>query len=76
MPIFIDFWASWCKNCKVMDKTTFKDEMVKARLADYVFIKYVAEDPQAPATKAVMDYFDAQGLPTYVVLAASDPVAD
>lgn len=69
-PVFIDFWASWCKNCQVMDKTTFKDEMVKARLQKYTFIKYIAEDPTDPETKAVMDHFEVQGLPTFVVLRA------
>jgi thiol:disulfide interchange protein len=67
-PVFIDFWASWCKNCKAMDKTTFKDEVVKARLKDYTFIKYIAEDPVNPETKAVMDHFGVQGLPTFIVL--------
>ncbi|WP_372807475.1 cytochrome c biogenesis protein CcdA [Pontiella sp.] len=69
-PVFIDFWASWCKNCKVMDKTTFKDEVVKALLADYAFIKYVAEDPTDPETQALMKRFGVQGLPTFVVLQA------
>lgn len=69
-PVFIDMWATWCKNCKVMDKTTFKDEAVKARLKDYVFIKYIAEEPNDPETQAVMQHFKAQGLPTFVVLGA------
>lgn len=68
-PVFIDFWASSCKNCKAMDRTTFKDEVVKMRMEDYVFIKYIANELEgSPSTKAVMDYFDVQGLPTFVVL--------
>jgi thiol:disulfide interchange protein len=51
-----------------MDKTTFKDPDVVARLADYVKLKYQAEQPSAPATKPVLDYFGVRGLPTYVVL--------
>ena len=69
-PVIIDFTASWCKNCKAMDKTTFKDEVVKARLENYVFIKYAAESFDDPDTKAVTEHFGVQGLPTFVVLKA------
>ena len=52
--IYLDFWASWCTSCKAMDKTTFKDEAVKARLEGYVFIKYVAEHPEDPDADAML----------------------
>jgi thioredoxin:protein disulfide reductase len=67
-PVFIDFWASWCKNCLVMDKTTFKDPEVQQRLARFAVIKYQAEQPNESPAKDVLDYFGAVGLPTYVVL--------
>ncbi len=67
-PVFIDFWATWCKNCLTMNQTTFKAPEVVARLESYVKVKYQAEDPSDPATKEVMAHFGAVGLPTYVVL--------
>jgi thiol:disulfide interchange protein DsbD len=62
-------WASWCKNCLTMDKTTLVDAGVSAALAGYVKIKLQAEDPDEPSTKAIMQRFRAVGLPTYVILA-------
>ncbi|MFO7907760.1 MAG: cytochrome c biogenesis protein CcdA [Pirellulaceae bacterium] len=67
-PVFVDFWATWCKNCHVMENTTFQDRKVRGLLGDFVLLKYQAEEPDAPGTKAVLDYFDVLGLPTYIVL--------
>ncbi|MBN1676765.1 MAG: thioredoxin family protein [Kiritimatiellae bacterium] len=67
-PIFIDFWASWCKNCLAMEKTTFKDPEVRGRLEGYVRLKFQAENPSAPETKAVLEAFGVRGLPTFVIL--------
>jgi thiol:disulfide interchange protein len=67
-PVLIDFWATWCKNCTAMDATTFTDAEVQKRLADYVLIKYQAENPEDPATSQILKRFGIIGLPTYVVL--------
>ena len=45
----IDMWATWCKNCLTMDKTTLENADVQTALAGYVKIKFQAEDPDAAA---------------------------
>jgi thioredoxin:protein disulfide reductase len=71
-PVFVDFWASWCKNCVAMDETSFKAAEVQERLKDFIVVKYVADAPGEPATKEVLDQFGVLGLPTYVVLQPKD----
>jgi len=66
--VLIDMWATWCKNCLTMDKTTLSDPAVVAALNGYVKIKFQAENPDAQPAKSVMQRFDAVGLPAYVIL--------
>ena len=67
-PVLIDMWATWCKSCLTMDKTTLRDPEVTAALAGYVKIKFQAENPDEPPAREVMRRFGAIGLPTYVIL--------
>ncbi len=67
-PVVVDFWATWCKNCLAMDRTTLKDERVQARLSEMIFVKYQAEQPDLPPAKEVLDRFGVIGLPTYILL--------
>ena len=67
-PVLIDLWATWCKNCLVMDKTTLANEDVTAALSGYVKIKLQAEDLDQSPAKEVLQRVRSSGLPTYVIL--------
>jgi thiol:disulfide interchange protein len=67
-PVLIDMWATWCKNCLVMDRTTLADPAVKSALAGYVKIKYQAEQLDDDPARAVAQRFRAVGLPTYAIV--------
>ena len=66
--VLVDFWASWCKNCLVMDRTTLKDPDVLTKLTNYTKIKFQAEDLSASPARELMQRVGGVGLPTYVIL--------
>jgi len=67
-PVLIDMWATWCKNCLVMDETTLADPTVKSALSGYVKIKFQAEQLDEEPARAVAQHFKAIGLPTYAIV--------
>ena len=71
--VLVDVWATWCKNCLTMDRTTLKDPAVEAALDDYVKIKFQAEDLGVSPASEVMERFESFGLPTYAILRLEEP---
>jgi thiol:disulfide interchange protein len=67
-PVLIYFGASWCKSCKLMETTTFRDKAVRKRLDDFIRVKYAAENPRDPAVAQVLRDFGVLGLPSYVIM--------
>ena len=68
--VFVDFAASWCKNCEAMDLTVFNQTNVQRRLQDFVVVRYQAERPNESPAREVLDHFNVLGLPTYLVLSS------
>lgn len=67
-PLIIDFWATWCKNCIVMNKRVLTAPEVKEKLDPFVKIKFQAENPNSPEIREVLEHFEVLGLPTFIIL--------
>lgn len=67
-PVFVDFRASWCKNCTAMEHTTFRSPAVQQRLGKFLQAKLQAEHPNDGPARELLDHFGALGLPTYLLL--------
>ncbi len=61
-PIIIDTWATWCANCKVLDKKTFQNESVVNESRRFVALKIQLEKSDSPESKEFMKRF---GMKTY-----------
>ena len=71
-PVLIDMWATWCRDCLVMDRTTLADPTVNAALDGFVKIKYLSERPDESPVSEVLDRLGVVGFPAYVALRPID----
>lgn len=69
-PVFVDFYADWCKNCIAMEKTTFQAPEVKKKMENYEFIKIDATDTEDPEIQKILSRYNIKGLPTFLILKA------
>lgn len=64
-PVVLDFYADWCLPCKELDKLTFSEQRVAARLGQMALYK-VDMTRSTPDTDALRSKFAVAGVPTIV----------
>ena len=66
-PVFVDVWASWCKNCLAMERTTFRAPEVVRALAPFTVVRLQAEDPVAFQKLKDFANLGIKGFPAFVI---------
>lgn len=65
-PVFVDFSATWCPNCRALHNQVFTDPTVKDAITKgFVVSRVDYESPEAPA---FMEKYDVSGFPVLLVL--------
>ncbi|MBK7092163.1 MAG: thioredoxin family protein [bacterium] len=75
-PVLIDTWATWCVNCKILEKKTFGNQAVADEAQRFVALKVQLENSDTPITKDFMARFGLKhySLPTTLLLDSSGNV--
>jgi thiol:disulfide interchange protein DsbD len=63
-PVMLDFYADWCVSCKEMERFTFADPAVQAKLAGFTLLKadVTANTPEDKALLARFGLFGPPGI--------------
>ena len=66
--VMLDFYADWCVSCKEMEKLTFVDPAVEAKLANTILLQVDVTANDA-ADKAMLKRFKLFGPPGIILFA-------
>lgn len=66
-PVFVDVWATWCKNCLAMESTTFANADVRKELENYSVVRLQAEDIAAFSKLPEFKDLGIKGIPAFVI---------
>ncbi|MGE9296421.1 MAG: protein-disulfide reductase DsbD family protein [Puniceicoccales bacterium] len=71
-PIFVDFFGSWCANCKEFEKLTQSDATLNEALSNVVLLKVQDTDPEFKEWQSDSRFPELKvGLPFFVIMDAS-----
>jgi thiol:disulfide interchange protein DsbD len=75
-PAIIDCWATWCVNCRVLERNTFSKPEVGVAAERFVPIKVQLETADSPETLAFKERFGLKtySLPTTLLLGSDGEV--
>jgi len=72
-PVFIDFTADWCLNCKYNERFVINTDRVKAALAEKKVVMLKADWTNGdPAITEWLKKFNRIGVPVYVIYTSPD----
>ncbi|MHB8623195.1 MAG: protein-disulfide reductase DsbD [Sulfuricaulis sp.] len=71
-PAILDFYASWCTDCRRLEQTTFADPRVRQALhAGLVLLQADVTDPNDPEVNTIKSHFGVYGPPAMLFFAAN-----
>ena len=71
-PVMLDYYATWCTDCRRMEKATFSDPQVQKVLREkFVLLQVDLEDPNNEKTEAIKKRYKVFGPPAILFFDAS-----
>jgi len=70
-PVFLDFYADWCVDCKRMERSTFPDPSVAEKMSEFDLLKIDMTD-FSDRHQRVLNEFGLHGPPAYLFFSDGD----